>query len=276
MSTCLTSASTAATGDVARFADHLLRSLVCAALALTALTAAMAQAPAPSSPAALPSLSELAPAPFALPGSTQSLQKQIVNLLRKLEPVQSAEVLITAQEPEGSTLRVIVKTRANRRLSPEIITTMSEMLTGVVPGIAPDHVTIADSTGRLLYDRGQVTTPPPAQPLAAYPWAWLLLAAVAAMAVAWTTTRGLRGRTNAPAGAERLWLERVDQRVVAQILARERPEVAALVLSRMPEPGERRLRRLLKREGMVPPVAVGTPHPQVFRLSCDTSRLLCR
>ena len=272
MSTCITSGSTAATGDVAQSRNCFPRSLLCVALVLVAFTVALAQAPAPSSTAASPALplpAAFAPAPFALPGSTQALEKQLANLLRKLEPVQSAEVLISGEAAGGPTLRVIVKGRAGKRLTPELITTMSELLSGVAPGIAPDHIIIGDSSGRLLYDRGQAVTLPPAQPLAGHPWSWLALAALAALAVAWSTARGQLQRRRVGAAssrAEDAWLERADQRVLAETLARERPEVAALVLSRMPEGSARRLRRLLQQRGMVPPVAVAPAGPQVVQV----------
>lgn len=268
MSISVSFGSLAAAGDPAR----PTRRFLCALLALTAVTAALAQAPAPSVTRVSPSLplpTTFAPAPFALPGSTQALEKRLANLLRKLESVQSAEVLIVNQEAQGPTLRVLVKERAGQRLTPPIIATMAEMLNGAVPGIASDHLLIADNAGRVLYDRGQAVTLPPVAPSAGAPWLWLALAVLAALAVAWSTARGpLQRRRDGTtsARAEAPWLASADPRVLAETLARERPEVAALVLSELPEGRARRLRRLLKQRGMVPPVAMAAVETQVVQV----------
>jgi hypothetical protein len=268
LSTRIASHRIGATGVVAPPSSRLLRSLLCAAAVLIALTVALAQAPAvPGSPA-LPLPAALAPAPFALPGSTQALEKQLSNLLRKLAPVQSADVLIAEQPAGGARLRVIVKSRAGKPLTPEIVGTMAEMLGGVVPGIAPDQVLITDSSGRLLYHSGRVVAPPAVEPLARRPWSWLVLALIAMLAVAWSVSRGagrrLRGGA-APSREEKTWLERADARAMAESLARERPEMAALVLSRMPEGSARRVRRLLKRRGVELPLATTPAEPQVVQ-----------
>jgi len=217
----------------------------------------------------LPLPTAFAPAPFALPGSTQALEKQLGNLLRKLEAVQSAEVLIIGADTPGPLLRVLLKPRAGQPLTPELITTVSELLSGAAPGIAREQIIIADNTGRLLYDRGQVMTAPPAEPLARAPWLWLALAALAALAVAWSTARGPLWRRRggaAPPPDENAWLQRADPRSLAEALARERPEIAALVLSRMPESSARRLRRLLSQQGKAPPVTAPPADPQVVQV----------
>ncbi|MEI6501695.1 MAG: hypothetical protein WCP21_11810 [Armatimonadota bacterium] len=213
------------------------------------------------------------PAPFALPGSTQALEKQLANLLRKLEPVQAAEVLIAGDEAQGVTVRVILKARAGGRLTPEIIGTMSQMLSGAAPGITPSRLIIADNAGRLLYDRGQPVVQSPAEPLAHTAWLWLAFAALAALAAAWLTVQAPLRRQRAPTRslpAEGAWWEQADPRLMTEILARERPEVAALVLSGMPGGRERRLRRLLRRRGMEPPVLESAVDPKVVQVVLRT------
>lgn len=276
MSTCFASGCRAATGDVARPTHRFRRALLGVALACSALTAAFPQSQAPpvtTAPPALPLPAAFVPAPFALPGSTQALEKQLANLLRKLEPVQAAEVLIAGDEAQGVTVRVILKARAGGRLTPEIIGTMSQMLSGAAPGITPSRLIIADNAGRLLYDRGQPVVQSPAEPLAHTAWLWLAFAALAALAAAWLTVQAPLRRQRAPTRslpAEGAWWEQADPRLMTEILARERPEVAALVLSGMPGGRERRLRRLLRRRGMEPPVLESAVDPKVVQVVLRT------
>lgn len=209
---------------------------------LFVLLLAVAAAAAPSSPppsvSSLPAPLSFASAPLPLPGTDAAACKQAVAMLRRFEAVQSAEVYLTGAGSGLRALRVIVKTQPGRPLTAPVLGTMVELLDGSLPGVGRQGLTIADTTGRLLWAQGAAMAAESKSP--GRPWWWpaglALLVVGGAVGLLW------RGRRSRPAPAE-------VRRVVA-MLACERPEVAALALTLLPEATAARARHALRRRGL--------------------------
>jgi hypothetical protein len=215
--------------------------------------AALAQSPSVPVPS-LPLPTDFAPAPLALPGSSQAAQKQVSAMLRRFSAVQSADCFLLPQSPSGLLLKVILKPRAGRRIDPSTLATMVEVMKGSVPGVDPRRITVVDTEGALLYQDGQslVAQVPPRGLLRRYV---PLLALALVLALGLAAFVRLRDSRPRPRG-----LSSVSAQQLTEALAGERPEIIALALSRLPQGTARTVRRRLKRGGgevpaTAPPVA---------------------
>jgi hypothetical protein len=225
-----------------------------------------AEAQTPSSP--LPTPADFAPSPIPLPGSKSGLQKQLAGLLRRLEAVQSADVLLTGQSPADLSAKVLL------RLSPRLpdsylLDTIVSLLTDTVPGLSPQRITIADARGVVLYQAGEAQVAPPSSEVRRSALLWLLTALVlAASGSVWVARRV---RTTSSAGA---WdfLAKANDAALQRTLAGERPEIAGLLLTQLPPSAAKRLRRVLAREGLAPVLPAQPPEGAVIEIVARSLR----
>ena len=198
----------------------------------------------------LPSPTLFAPAPFALPGSSQAAQKQLCAMLRRLDVIAAAEALITggadstgaAAAPLG--LKLVLKARPGHSFTPELVTTVACLAEDAVAGLSPNALLVTDAAGTVLYAQGHVQVAATPAPWTPAPWLWLVGAVVLAAVAALLTN--LRSRRH---GTAEWWerLSRRQQNALLQVLADERPEIVAVVLGRLEAPLGSRLHRQLAR-----------------------------
>lgn len=214
------------------------------ALSSVSMAAAQPAGAAPRPVSALPAPADFAPAPFALPGSRQAAQKQLCNLLRRLDAIATAEALITGSAEQPAGLKLLLKNRPGRSFTAELITTVSRLAADAVPGLPPEALLITDAAGRVLYAQGQVLTPATAPSPPVPLWVWLL--ATLCLAAAAKAVFAVCSRRKATPDWWRM-LDAREQAGLAQALADERPEVIAVVLAQLPVRVGARLRRQLLR-----------------------------
>lgn len=225
--------------------------IACLVLVALATATGWAQLPTPSVPASaspvrsLPLPTTFAPAPFALPGSRQAAEKQLCSLVRRLQPVLTADLLVSGDEP-ALDCKVLLSCRPGHQMTPEALQGIALLCTNSLPGLSSQRLSILDTQGRLLYSDGQVQTtslPPPGR---ANPLPWLLVAAALAVVGAFLAVQGRRAVAPTAAGA---WagLTRRNEPELLSLLAGERPEIIGLLLENLPAPVAKRLRRQLQR-----------------------------
>lgn len=225
--------------------------MLMSAIATLCLAAAPAQpSPATSPPAdtpnpSLPLPGAFAPAPFALPGSRQAAQKQLCSLIRRLEPVQNADLLVTG---DGSTFscKLLLTCRPGRRMTPATLESIIQLCSGSLTDLTLKQLSILDTQGNVLYRDGSVQSdafPPPVGP---HPLPWLL--AASALAVIGTFL-ALQGRRVSRTRSDGFWdsLTRHQEADLLSLLLGERPEMAGLLLANLPPALAGRLYRKLRR-----------------------------
>lgn len=222
----------------------------------------------------LPSPVAFAPAPFALPGSAQAAQKQLCGLLRRLDAIASAEALITGSDDQPTGLKLLLKCRPGHHFTPELVTTVARLAGDAVPGLPREALLITDAAGSMLYAQGQVQIEALTPPGALAPWVWLLGAVALACLAAVVVGTGARAR-NARRLTTSGWWKHLTARQRAGLLpalARERPEVIALVLAQLPMRTGLRLRRQLARRRVSVVEVERQPDPQVVQVVMQAVR----
>jgi hypothetical protein len=137
--------------------------------------------PAPANPLlssaslGLPWPSSFAPLPFPHSTAAAESQEAIASLLRNLEGVAAADVLIAGDTPETLSARVLIKRRPGRPLAAEQVQTMANLVNEAVPGLQASRLIIADSAGRTLYANEQVVREALVSGNARQMWLWLAL-----------------------------------------------------------------------------------------------------
>lgn len=229
----------------------ILRSSVLASsIATVMLAAAWAQSPLPQPPASqshpmLPLPGAFAPAPFALPGSQQAAQKQLCSLIRRVEPVQTADLLMSG---EGSNLscKLLLTCRPGRRMTAATLQSIAHLCSGSLPGLTPERLSILDTDGRVLYRDGGVQAAALPPPVGRSPLPWIVVACLLGLIGG---SMALQGRRASRARPDDFWgrLTRHQEADVLSLLLGERPETVGLLLANLPPCLADRLRKKLRR-----------------------------
>lgn len=87
----------------------------------------------------------------------RAMQGELARIIQKFNGVERAEVMIVTPEPQlfqeqqlPTTASVLVKLSSGGGFTPEQIEAISSLVSGSVPGLKPQNVTIADTDGHIL------------------------------------------------------------------------------------------------------------------------------
>lgn len=211
---------------------------------LGAQTSSPSAATEPVAPSAFAMPADFAPLPLTLSSDRASQQKRLAALLRGFEAVQSAEVLLNGEMPQGVAAQVLLKPRAGRELPPEMLESLARLLTEACPGLQSARLTIIESNGELLYAQGQVQTA--ALPVHRQsPVPWLLGVLVLGVGIAVAVRQTWLKRSLAPADPF-AFLNGLDARHLQGLLRDERPELAAVLARQVQGPSRRRIEAWLR------------------------------
>ncbi|MHB8995946.1 MAG: hypothetical protein ACYC63_11940 [Armatimonadota bacterium] len=234
----------------------ILRSSVLASfIASILLAAAWAQSPpVPQTPVSephptLPLPGAFAPAPFALPGSQQAAQKQLCSLIRRIEPVQTADLVVTGDGADRS-CKLLLTCHPGRRMTAVTLQSIAHLCSGSLPGLTPERLSILDTDGQVLYRDGSVQAAALPPPVGRSPLPWILVACLLGLIGG---SMALQGRRASRARPDDFWggLTRHQEADVLSLLLAERPETVGLLLANLPPPLADRLRKKLRRHRMV-------------------------
>lgn len=210
---------------------------------------------ATSSPLSLPS--DFVPLPGTIAFERGQQQRQLAGLLRDFDGVLSAQALIVG-EADGPRVSILLKLRPRTRMDTALVEAMASVALSAVPGLTPEALTVATTTGQRLYGNGtpQVTDPPRTERDVGLPLAPVLASAgLAAVAAVWFL-RHRRKPSSEPGTGEFDFLAALRDRELDRVFGGERAELVALVTAACDEPTARRLRRYARARGLglLPPL----------------------
>ncbi len=192
--------------------------------------------------------------PFSTPllSGAQATEARLRRLVAELDAVRQASVVLS----EGDTdphlvITVTWRTRAPR---PQVVALIRDLALATVAGLDESRLTIADTSGRLLFARGVLQEAAEAQARGPRtgPAAWsLLLTCVLGMALgAGLATRPRHRRAAAETPA---MVGGRSAREVAALLSDASPAVRGAVLASLPQPYRRAVQRRVKGAVQEPP-----------------------
>ncbi|MCD6360692.1 MAG: hypothetical protein J7M38_07450 [Armatimonadetes bacterium] len=225
-----------------------------------------------------------------LPGTAArddyDLARSLEQTLVEFTGVQRARLLITSPSLDSSASRprhIAVQLTLEKTFHPgsEWVSAIADIVLQVVPGAAPERLTIVESTGRTLYSHGAVRLMPqetspshvPAEGAGSKLWLW---PAAVAGALAAAVLLLLRGRTSTPSPSPPpstgpfAFISELSDEELAVALGGERPAVVAAVLARLPDDTRQRIITVL---GCAPPQSPsGEPSDEVTTALAEALR----
>lgn len=253
--------------------DGLILVFVLGSLLCPWLPAGVAQTTASPSPPKFPLASDYAPPGWPGLNSRSVPQRELEGLLRSLEAVAGAEVLVTGA-PDSQGVKVLLKARRGAHLTPQLAISVADLACAALPGVIPERVTVVEASGRVLYDRGMAVTAPVgliSQP--GYVGGLLGGALVLGLAGWWVLARRQRpAGLGAGPGQEVDFLAKLPGPQLAQVLAEESPQVLAVLLRSGHPAVIRRVSRYARSQGLKITPAGRMPAPEVWRVLAERLR----
>lgn len=214
------------------------------------------------------------PTDFAPPGfnstSTTNAERDLTSLLRNLDGVQTAYVVVNDLSPAGRSVQIVIKPRARPPLAPAVISSLLTLATGCVPDLTPEHVTVLDTSGRTLIERGKVLPEEPPSPAGSgYALGLLISMLIAGIGWAMWAVRRTRKPTVPASNEPFYFLGLLQPAELAEMLAQERPEVRGLILSSSGSRLRGRLYRHLRRRHLTVCIPLTPPEPRVIQIIAE-------